>query len=152
MFPTIEELINDEPHIEKKLTAGALRRGLVQAFLDAMSESCKPSNVTKGFKCAGIYPLNPDTPLSHRDLPALPAEAQPQRTSGTINSTIVTDEDFIESLAAIQLGRELQDEDISVMKIVQKIQSSTMRDGMLLSPLPDLIIQDDGEISVLALE
>jgi hypothetical protein len=64
-LPTIEDLINGDPHVLKKATSAMLRKRLVESFLTALNRSCTFKNIRSGFRAAGLFPLDPSVPLTN---------------------------------------------------------------------------------------
>ena len=80
-FPSITDLAQGNINVMKKLTARALRRALIEAFLDAYPIACKRSNIRKGFASTGISPYRPDAPLL---TPTYPFSKRRQRFRRTL--------------------------------------------------------------------
>ena len=143
MFPGIEDLIKHEPYVQMKLTAKALRRALVEAFLNAHSVACKPSNIKQGFSSSGLHPIRLENALDHPDLVLLPRIAQQQSSKGKVNSTVLTHPDVIQQVADQAMGSrcDLTCESIfNLNRIIHEIHESTVDDGLPLSPLPQFFL------------
>jgi hypothetical protein len=144
LLPSIEELRNGIPNIEKGINAGVLRRKFVEAFLDAHSKATTYSNITAGFRTAGMVPLDPSLPITNPRIPRRPNIIEGVRRIGTASSNLLTDIDNLNKLY-VKVQKEQPNIAIvpSIGAIVEKILDSNLTDGILLSKLPDLF-EDEG--------
>jgi hypothetical protein len=152
-FPSLEELLDSVPYIERKRTAAALRHAMVSAMIDAIEISCSRKNILSGFQASGISPCDPDQPLrNHFVPPERLSEFSNVRTIGTVNGLILTENESINNLYFTEFGQVLtNDNRPTLLQLSVYLSQGRKEDGIPITKLPDLLVEENGTLRRLKL-
>jgi hypothetical protein len=136
--------------MEIKQTASALRYNMVECFITALSHSATGRNIKSGFAASGILPLDQSHPLANDLLPPEYGNIQIDnvRRDNGLNSTLLT---IPSSIANLYRSNAIADRvgggQPTIVDITTQLNKATKSSGLPISPLPDLIAENDQKIS-----
>lgn len=135
---------NPAESTQKNLTF--FRTFIINSFLNAMTKSCTPSNIMAGFKKTGIFPLNPEIPLSS-DFAMGDQNIYQNRAKNNLPTLFLNSELGLKHLFKEENNRDLTQDDLNntLFQIFDLLTKNLeITSGIPLSKLPDILI-DQGD-------
>lgn len=146
-----EELSNDECNLYftknglVKQSAQDLRKSLINAFLNGLRKSATKKNIESGFSQSGIFPLNPDIPLSSEfAMNSQSDEITQDRYNELLKNYWLNSEEGLKEQFYKENGRDMTEDDfdVSIRSVLNDIRNSKIESGLALSDVPPLFIEE----------
>jgi hypothetical protein len=148
-LPQLEELENQEPHLQQKMTRKELRRQFVSSFLDALSKSATMSNVRSGFEKAGFVPFNQERPLESQYIPEILQLLKEQiiRNNSICSKLLNSGQSLYDLYLKEYKEAPPSNFEFDIKRVIEGLRNNTVRQGILLNKFPDIFEEIDCEIS-----
>ena len=129
---------------DAKQTAKDLRSSMIRAFLDAMCKSTTPSNIHEGFRSSGIVPIDRNVPLSSE----FAVDATDYDDERLLKCYWLNCDEGLNEMFCNEHNRDITEDDFSVdlNTIIDEIRKSPIEDGIFLSELPPLFVEESDGI------
>ena len=130
--------------MDTKQTTKSLRSSMIKSFLNSISKSATLSNIQEGFRSTGIVPIDRYVPLSS-EFAVDPTDYDSERLTRCywLNS-----EESLAELFFNEYDRQITEDDYSINlnDIIDEIKTSSLEEGISLSELPSLFIEESDGI------
>lgn len=130
--------------LDNKQTARELRNTMLKSFINALNKSATFANIQAGFQSSGIVPVDRNKPLSS-EYAVDPTNYDAERL---LKCYWLNSEEKLKELFYNESNREVTENDFTVnlIEVFQNIKSSSIHDGIALSDLPPLFVEDADKI------
>ena len=127
-----------------KETAQKLRSSLIRAFLNAMTKSATLSNIESGFRKSGIVPININEPLSSQ-FAMMNHQEHPYDDQDLLRNYWLNTEEGLNELFLKNNDENMGEDDFSIdlKDIASNLKNSSVADGLSLSDLPPLFVEEE---------
>ena len=157
----LEKLIES---LRPKKKLNEIRIMMIKCLNNALSQSATLYNIQSGFKASGVYPLNQDIPMKSKyAMNNSMREKYPHLYEKIKNGNLINNHHLNgspENLAYTcnaDFHRPLKESDqkIGLAEIKAKIEvlhTCKVQNGKALTPVPDLLVEENGKITRVSLE
>ena len=150
--------------LNPKKEMGEIRIMMISCLNNAISDSATLGNIQSGFRASGIHPLNKDAPLQSRfAMDNSMRERFPDLYKKIKNGNLINNHHLNgnhENLAYVfhaEFGRMPLEEELKmgiedIKAKVQSLHQCSVDAGKMLTPIPDLLIEQNGSITRIKLD
>ena len=113
---------------------------MIKSFMTALQKSATTKNISSGFEATGISPINVNKPLQSQ----YAIDKTPSDQDSLLQNYWLNSEDNLKKLFLKEYGREMTEDDfgINIQKIFNDLKSLSIEEGIPLTGLPPLFIED----------